>query len=143
MASVEAARNCLKKQKPDKSKLISDKDKDKDKEKEKENDKDNDKGKDSLSSLRAAAPVERENRPTLQEAIQFSEEEGLQMDVPYFYHYYEANGWHIGKQPVRDWRAAMRAWARKPQGRVPHKPSARDAFLAAMEQARWEEAQQI
>ena len=116
-----------------------------DKDKEKEKGKDKDKDKDSLSFGGAAAPVEREHPPTLEEVIAFSQEAGLDTDVQYFYHYYEANGWRIGKQPIRNWKAALRAWARKKPsqpGRT-QEPSSRETFLALMERARMEEAKQV
>ena len=139
VASVEAARNCLKKQKPDKSKLISDEDKDK----EKENDKDNDKGKDIYIGAEAPAPKAYiyKEAPTLGEIESYCRERGNQVDPQYFFDYYEANGWRMGKTPMKDWRAAVRSWENNGKG-TPHKPSAREAFLAAMEQARWEEAQE-
>ena len=140
VASVEAARHCLKKQKPDKSKLISDEDKDK----EKENDKDNDKGKDVYIGAEAPAPKAHiyKEAPTLGEIESYCRERGNQVDPQYFFDYYEANGWRMGKTPMKDWRAAVRSWENNGKG-TPHKPSARDAFLAAMEQARWEEAQPV
>ncbi len=72
--------------------------------------------------------------------MEFSQTEGLPVDVTYFYNYYEANGWHIGKQPIRDWRAALIAWARKAPAQ---KPGSRETFLALMDQARMEEAKQL
>ena len=30
-----------------------------------------------------------------------------------FYDYYESNGWHVGKNPMKDWKAAIRTWERK------------------------------
>ena len=60
--------------------------------KDKEKDKDKDKDKDSLSLGSAGAPGEREKRPTLSEVMEFSQREGIQADVEYFYNYYEANG---------------------------------------------------
>ena len=113
---------------------------DKDKEKEKEKDKDKEEDKDSLSA--GGAPgAERENRPTLAEVMAFSQEAGLQVDVQYFFHYYEANGWHIGKQPIRSWKAALRAWAKK----APPAPalSDKEVFRQAIELHRLKEAKRI
>ena len=115
---------------------------DKDKEKDKEKDKD----KDSLSLGGAGAPEEREKRPTLSEVMEFSQREGIQTDVEYFYNYYEANGWHMGKQPIRDWRAALKAWAMKTPTLRPapaRKPDFLDNFRGAMELLNMEEAKQV
>ena len=119
---------------------------DKDKDKEKEKDKDKDKDKDSLSFGGAAAPVEREKHPSLEEVMAFSQEAGLDTDVQYFYHYYEANGWHMGKQPIRDWRAALKAWALKTPTLRPapaRKPDFLDNFRGAMELLNMEEAKEV
>ena len=115
-----------------------------DKDKEKDNDKDKDK--DSLSLGGAGAPEEREKRPTLSEVMEFSQREGIQTDVEYFYNYYEANGWHMGKQPIRDWRAALKAWALKTPTLRPapaRKPDFLDNFRGAMELLNMEEAKQV
>ena len=119
---------------------VSEQDKDKDKDKNKDKDKD----KDSLSAGGAGAPGEREKKPTLSEVIEFSHQEGIETDAEYFYNYYEANGWHMGKLPMRDWRAALKAWARKAPAKAPAKvPDSRETFLALMERARMEEAKQV
>lgn len=118
---------------------------DKDKDKEKDNDKDKDKDKDSLSSGGGAAPGEREKKPTLEEVMAFSQREGIETDVSYFYNYYEANGWRMGRNPMRDWKAALRAWAKKtpsqPAGQ-PRKTSYMDEFKGALEILSREEAQE-
>ena len=114
--------------------------------KDKEKDKDKDKDKDSLSLGGAGAPEEREKRPTLSEVMEFSQREGIQTDVEYFYNYYEANGWHMGKQPIRDWRAALKAWALKTPTLRPapaRKPDFLDNFRGAMELLNMEEAKQV
>ena len=122
---------------------VSNQDKDKEKEKDKDNDKDND----SLSSTEPRLTAEeREKKPSLEEVMSFSQEAGLNVDVQYFYNYYEANGWYIGKRPIRDWKAALKAWARKtplPRPAPAGKKNTRETFLELMERARIEEAKQI
>ena len=34
------------------------------------------------------------------------------MDAVRFVDYYTANGWKVGKNPMKDWRAAVRTWER-------------------------------
>ena len=122
---------------------VSEEDKDKEKEKDNDNDKDND----SLSSTEPRLTAEeREKKPSLEEVMSFSQEAGLNVDVQYFYNYYEANGWYIGKRPIRDWKAALKAWARKtplPRPAPAGKKNTRETFLELMERARIEEAKQI
>ena len=118
-----------------------------DKDKEKEKDTDNDKDNDSLSSTEPRLTAEeREKKPSLEEVMSFSQEAGLNVDVQYFYNYYEANGWYIGKRPIRDWKAALKAWSRKtplPRPAPAGKKNTRETFLELMERARIEEAKQI
>ena len=117
-----------------------------DKDKEKEKDKDNDKDNDSLSSTEPRLTAEeREKKPSLEEVMSFSQEAGLNVDVQYFYNYYEANGWYIGKRPIRDWKAALKAWARNaplPRPAPAGKKSYLDNFREAMELVSLEEAKE-
>ena len=121
---------------------VSEEDKDKEKEKDKDNDKDND----SLSSTEPRLTAEeREKKPSLEEVMSFSQEAGLNVDVQYFYNYYEANGWYIGKRPIRDWKAALKAWARKtplPRPAQSGKKSYLDNFREAIELVSLEEAKE-
>ena len=120
-------------------------------ESEEDNDKYNDNNKyknndnDSLSIGGAGAPEKRERIPTLEEVMLYAQEAGLSTDAEYFYNYYAANGWRIGKSPMRDWKAALKAWARKEMAtRVPaRKTSYLDEFKAAMEMLNEEEAHTI
>ncbi len=106
------------------------------------NDNNNNNDNDSLSS--GGAPgAQRENPPTLEEVMAFSQETGLQTDVQYFFDYYEANGWHIGKQPIRNWKAALRAWAKKAPPAPAPALSDKEVFRQAIELHRLKEAKQI
>ena len=35
------------------------------------------------------------------------------MDAQRWYDYYEANGWKVGRNPMKDFKAAIRTWERK------------------------------
>ena len=52
--------------------------------------------------------------PTLEEVKAYAEENGLQVDAERLVDYYRSNGWKVGRNPMRDWRATVRNWARKP-----------------------------
>ena len=119
---------------------------DNDNEKEKNND--NDKDNDSLSSTEPRLTAEeREKKPSLEEVMSFSQEAGLNVDVQYFYNYYEANGWYIGKRPIRDWKAAVRSWESNGMDRErparENELSDADRFRAAIELHRMKEAKQV
>ena len=72
----------------------------------KNKDKDKDKDKDNIE--RGAAP--RFSRPSLEDVAAYCRERGNGVDPQRFIDYYTANGWRVGKQPMKDWRAAIRTW---------------------------------
>lgn len=51
--------------------------------------------------------------PTIEEVKAFCEENGLKIDVEYFYDHYTGNGWKVGKNAMKDWKATVRNWARR------------------------------
>lgn len=70
----------------------------------------------------AGKPAKRFIRPTIEEVRAYCAERGSRIDPAAFVSYYESNGWKVGKNPMKDWRAAVRTWeqrdggASKPQG---------------------------
>jgi len=48
--------------------------------------------------------------PTREEIQQFCDENGMQIDVNRFIDYYTANGWMVGKNKMKDWKATVRNW---------------------------------
>lgn len=51
--------------------------------------------------------------PTKDEVLAFCQENGFSIDVDYLYDYYAAKGWKIGSNSMKDWKAAVRNWARR------------------------------
>jgi len=51
--------------------------------------------------------------PTVQEVADYCRERGNQVDAQRFVDYYTANGWRVGKNPMKDWRAAVRTWEKQ------------------------------
>ena len=51
-------------------------------------------------------------KPTLEELKGYKKERNSNVDVVKFYNYYEANGWKVGKNPMKDWKATLRYWER-------------------------------
>ena len=68
--------------------------------------------------------------PTVEQVRQYAERENLPLDPTQFVDYYAANGWLLGKRPMRDWRAAARNWARKITAEAPKQP---EIILAPLE----------
>lgn len=52
-------------------------------------------------------------KPTLEEVKQYCIERQNKIDAENFIDYYEANGWKVGKNPMKDWKAAIRTWERR------------------------------
>jgi len=60
-------------------------------------------------------------KPSLEELKAYNEEKQLNVDCDRFMDYYEANGWKAGKNPMKDWKAAMRNWSRNDRDRKKEK----------------------
>jgi len=53
--------------------------------------------------------------PTLQEVEAYCQEKGLCVNPEIFVDYYEGNGWKVGKNPMKSWKATLRNWHRRDQ----------------------------
>ena len=51
-------------------------------------------------------------KPTPTEIQTYVDEHQLHVDVNRFFDYYEGNGWKVGKNPMKDWKATARNWSR-------------------------------
>ena len=52
-------------------------------------------------------------KPTASEINDYAKEIGFtSLDESYFLDHYESNGWLVGKNPMKDWKAAVRTWKR-------------------------------
>ena len=56
-------------------------------------------------------------QPTLEEVEEYCSERGNNVDAERFIDYYTSNGWKVGKNPMKDWRAAVRTWERSDRGK--------------------------
>jgi hypothetical protein len=56
--------------------------------------------------------VKRFKKPTLDEVANYIQERKSfkVVDAARFYDFYESNGWKVGKNPMKDWKAAVRNW---------------------------------
>jgi hypothetical protein len=50
--------------------------------------------------------------PTIEDVKAYCQERGNRVDPERFIDYYTANGWKVGKNPMKDWKAAVRTWER-------------------------------
>ena len=51
--------------------------------------------------------------PTREQVQEYITEKGYQVDAERFIDYYTSNGWRVGKNPMKDWKATVRNWNRK------------------------------
>lgn len=52
------------------------------------------------------------NPPSLEEVQAYCNERNNNVDAERFIDYYTSNGWKVGKNPMKDWKSAIRTWER-------------------------------
>ena len=65
-------------------------------------------GKDSIDTK----PQKRFTKPTLEEVQAYCRERQNGVDARKWYNHYEAVGWKVGRNPMKDWKASVRTWER-------------------------------
>ena len=50
--------------------------------------------------------------PTLEEVAAYCRERNNTVDPQHWHDYYSSNGWKVGKNPMKDWKSAVRTWER-------------------------------
>ena len=55
--------------------------------------------------------------PTVDDVRAYCNEHGYGIDPEHFVDYYESNGWRVGKNPMRDWKACVRTWVKNEYSR--------------------------
>lgn len=64
------------------------------------------------SSASTTTKRKRFEKPTLSEIKEYCIERNNNVDAQHFYDYYESNGWKVGKNSMKDWKACVRTWER-------------------------------
>ena len=75
-------------------------------------DKDIDIEKSKRESKSEKSKAKRFTPPTLEEVTAYCIERGNNVDAQHFIDYYTSNGWLVGKNKMKDWKAAVRTWER-------------------------------
>ena len=94
--------------------LESDKENEKERTKEKDKEKEREKEKHSLQSEKKSRVF---SPPTVAEVQSYCDERNNGIDAQAFVDWYTAKDWYIGKNRMRDWRAAVRTWERNTPSR--------------------------
>ncbi len=58
-------------------------------------------------------PAKRFTPPTVGEVAEYCRESGKAVDAEQFVDFYASKGWRVGDQAMKDWRAAVRTWAKR------------------------------
>ncbi len=66
-------------------------------------------------------------KPTIEEVAAYCRERRNRVDPRLWYDHYEANGWRVGRNPMKNWKASVRTWEAQ-HGRV---PSSEPGYLEA------------
>ena len=84
-------------------------------------------------------PTKRFIPPTVDDVREYCFERGNSIDPQRFVDYYTSNGWMVGKNKMKDWKAAVRTWEQKdkPQGR-PASNKSSNPFLDMLEDGSYE-----
>ena len=84
--------------------------------------------------VKAKAKVKRFAKPTIEEVADYCNERQNDVDAEKFYDYYSSNGWKVGKNAMKDWKASVRTWEKNTTQQ--QKVSQPKQVLTAWEQAR-------
>lgn len=63
--------------------------------------------------------------PTLEEVTAYCKERKNNVDPQHWHDYYSSNGWKVGKNPMKDWKSAVRTWERNGYSNSPPKQQSR------------------
>lgn len=66
-----------------------------------------------VSKMEKATITKRFIKPSVQEIKAYCFERGNGIDAERFWNYYESNGWKVGRNAMKDWRACIRTWEQK------------------------------
>ena len=86
-------------------------------------------------------PPKRFTAPSFEDVKAYCAERKNNVDAERFINYYTANGWKVGKNPMKDWKAAVRSWERNDFGKpktaeTEHSFDLDDFFNAAVDKSR-------
>lgn len=94
----------------------------------------------SIESVKKSAP--RFTPPTMEEVAAYCRERGNSVDAERFCSFYQSNGWKVGKNPMKDWKAAVRTWEkngfegkREKPSKAPQSFTVDEFFEKAMQKA--------
>ena len=85
--------------------------------------------------VKEKAKAKRFAKPNVEDIIDYCNERNNCVDAQKFYDYYSSNGWKVGKNPMKDWKAAVRTWEKNTE--APSKSKVEQSLST------WQEARQM
>lgn len=82
-------------------------------------------------------------KPTVEEIKAYCRERMNFVEPQKFFDYYESNGWKVGKNPMKDWKAAVRTWEKNNYGGQSSAPMPRMSLKDMQEMQKRVEIQKI
>lgn len=71
-------------------------------------------------------------KPTIEQIKAYCQEANKNIDAEAFFDFYEAKGWVVGRAPMKDWKAAVRNWAKNESQFLRRKVNEKGEELGAM-----------
>lgn len=68
-------------------------------------------------------------KPTVEEIKAYCLERNNSVDAEAFYAFYESKGWYVGRNPMKNWKAAVITWERSNKNRAPAAEGTSNPFL--------------
>lgn len=81
--------------------------------------------------------------PTLEQVQAYCQERKNNVDPQRWLDHYTSNGWKVGRNPMKDWKAAVRTWERSVYNDTPKKAAGHPGQSQAAEQSKINEALRI
>lgn len=81
--------------------------------------------------------------PTLEQVKAYCQERNNNVDPQRWLDHYTSNGWKVGRNPMKDWKAAVRTWERSGFNDKPKRPADHPGQSQAAEQSKINEALRI
>ena len=90
------------------------------------------------SSANTTTKRKRFEKPSISDIKQYCIDRNTNVIAEHFFDYYESNGWKVGKNSMKDWKAAVRTWERseyrKPNSKKNSKEDAINVVKELMEE---------
>lgn len=79
--------------------------------------------------IKEKTPTSRFIPPTPEEIKAYCEERNNLVDVERFYNFYQSKGWMVGKNKMKDWKAAVRTWEKEAGFKMTDEDWAKDGIF--------------